>query len=132
MNLVAGETQTVFIRLENAEQPSCFSISNSSIRMDTDETDENQRCLPLFSNTMTPNGDGSNDVFFIENVAEFPNNRLTIYNRWGNIVFETNGYNNDWQGTFDGKTLPFGTYYYTFDFGDDTGRTKSGYISLLR
>jgi gliding motility-associated-like protein len=104
LNLVAGETQTVFIRLENAEQPSCFSISNSSIRTVSLYTSPSPR----------------------------DRQKLTIYNRWGNIVFETNGYNNDWQGTFDGKTLPFGTYYYTFDFGDDTGRTKSGYISLLR
>jgi len=81
---------------------------------------------------MTPNADGANDVFFIQNVETFPNNELTIYNRWGHKVYETRGYANDWDGTYKGKPLPVGTYYYYIKLNDPEDRSHSGYISILR
>lgn len=132
ITLIAGETQTIYIRIENIDYTTCYSVSTVNLRVDNEATDTEQRCMPFFSNTMTPNGDGANDVFYIENVTEFPNNQLTIYNRWGNIVYETNGYLNNWQGTYNGKTLPVGTYYFVFELGDNTGRKHSGYVAILR
>lgn len=66
-------------------------------------------------NAMTPNNDGNNDVFYIENISYYPNNHLSIFNRWGNKVYETDGYNNDW----DGKDLPDATYYYLLELGQN-------------
>jgi gliding motility-associated-like protein len=66
-------------------------------------------------NALTPNGDGNNDVFYINNILLYPNNHLIIYNRWGNKVYETSGYINDWEG----KTLPEATYYYVLELGKD-------------
>ena len=132
INLIAGEDNTIYIRAENAEATTCFSIGTFMIRMDNENTDAADRCMPFFSNTMTPNGDGANDTFFIQNIETFPNNDLTIYNRWGAKVFETTGYNNDWNGTFNGKPLPVGTYYYHIKLNDTDNRVHSGYISILR
>ena len=81
INLAAGVDNTVFIRAENAVAPNCFSVSTVELRMDNENTDLEDRCMPFFANTMTPNGDGANDVFYIENIDTFPNNYLTIYNR---------------------------------------------------
>ncbi|MEM1323898.1 MAG: gliding motility-associated C-terminal domain-containing protein, partial [Bacteroidota bacterium] len=79
---------------------------------------------------VSPNGDGINDELFIQGIEGFPNNELTIFNRWGNQVYSQKGYLNDWGGTYKGKLLPDGTYYYILDDGE--GRSYSGYIQIHR
>ncbi|RMG76862.1 MAG: gliding motility-associated C-terminal domain-containing protein, partial [Bacteroidetes bacterium] len=62
---------------------------------------------------ITPeNQDGLNDVLFIKDLNQFPNNSLIIYNRWGSVVFEAAPYDNSWDGTRNGKRLPEADYYY--------------------
>jgi gliding motility-associated-like protein len=67
------------------------------------------------SNGFSPNGDTINDVWFIDNIWLYPNATIKVFNRWGNKVFTTTGYNNDWNGESteggSGK-LPTGSYYY--------------------
>lgn len=78
----------------------------------------------------SPNEDGMNDAFTIEGVQYFPNNELQVYNRWGNRVLFTKQYKNDWRGTWDGRPLPDGTYFYLFDDGE--GRRFSGPLTIMR
>jgi len=66
----------------------------------------------VIHNTFTPNGDGVNDIWFIENLSQYPDNHLSIYNRNGHVVYEKQGYNNDWDGKYFGNNLPEATYYY--------------------
>jgi large repetitive protein len=86
----------------------------------------------------TPDGDGINDTFVIEGALLFPESEITIFNRWGNVVFETKGYKNDWNGTsnsslnVDGGDLPTGTYYYIFDTKDPSREVVKGYIYIQR
>ncbi|MFT5246864.1 MAG: gliding motility-associated-like protein/uncharacterized repeat protein (TIGR01451 family) [Litorivivens sp.] len=81
---------------------------------------------------ITPNGDGANDTFFITGLENFPNNELYIYNRWGREVFGTANYQNDWEGLWQGQTLPEGTYYYVFKETDTRTSVQQGYIVLHR
>ena len=78
-------------------------------------------CLTIY-NEFSPNGDGVNDFFYIDCINNYPGNRLEVYNRWGSLVHAEDGYNNDWDGTTDGKStdkvLPLGTYYYILDLKD--------------
>ena len=81
-------------------------------------------CL-VFYNEFSPNGDGVNETFVIDCISRYPNNTLKIYNRWGNIVYEKQGYNNEFDGTSNGRAviqqeefLPVGTYYYILELGD--------------
>lgn len=90
---------------------------------------------PIYlSNALTPNGDGSNDVFYIGNIGSYPDNHLTIFNRWGSKVFEAKGYNNDW----DGGDLPVATYYYVLELGKDSNgnsnkqNTYKGTVTIVR
>lgn len=93
-------------------------------------------CLVVY-NEFSPNGDGVNDYFKIDCIARYPNNSLQVYNRWGNIVFQTRSYKNDWDGTTNGRAivqpedqLPVGTYYYVLDLGDGSEpRTDWLYIN---
>ncbi|MEO9257823.1 MAG: gliding motility-associated C-terminal domain-containing protein, partial [Crocinitomicaceae bacterium] len=74
----------------------------------------------------SPNGDGINDLFVIRGILNFPNNNFTIFNRWGNKVFESSPYQNTWDGKcttglYIGKDLlPTGTYFYLLDLKDGT------------
>ncbi len=75
----------------------------------------------------SPNGDGVNDKLEIKNIECFPNNHLQIINRWGNLVYETDSYTNDWNG----DDLPVGTYFYVLDLGNDQ-KTEKGFVYLNR
>lgn len=81
---------------------------------------------------ITPNGDGSNDVFFIEGIENFETNELFVYNRWGHQVYHARNYQNDWMGTWDGKELPEGTYYYVFLDQGINDAIAQGYLVIHR
>lgn len=97
-------------------------------------------CDTDIPNVFTPNGDGLNDVFYIDNLYMHPNSYLKIYNRWGRLEYENTNYDNSW----DGGKAPGGTYYYIFDspeinitkagVGTYTypGLPQTGFLSILR
>jgi gliding motility-associated-like protein len=84
----------------------------------------------VFTNGFSPNGDDVNQFFEIQGAETYPNNSLSIFNRWGNEVFKTNHYQNDWGGTFNGANLMNGTYFYLFN--DGAGSTYTGYVYIRR
>ena len=82
----------------------------------------------------TPNGDGTNDTWEISFVENFPNAIVEIYNRWGVLLFKSDpGYKNKWTGTYNGKPLPIGTYYFIIDLKDpEYPDPYTGPVSILR
>jgi gliding motility-associated-like protein len=100
-------------------------------------------------NGITPNGDGLNDFLWIQGISAYPDNNLKIFNRWGILIFDTDGYEEDAGGNvFTGeadarliieedKKVPTGTYFYVLTFPEDPdknpGKTSySGYLYLNR
>ncbi|MCW3467174.1 DUF7927 domain-containing protein [Chitinophaga nivalis] len=80
-------------------------------------------------NVITPNGDGKNDRFVIPGLNKYPGSSLFIYNRWGNMVYQSKNYDNKW----DGHELNEGTYYYILKLNTPQGeRNYKGWIELLR
>jgi len=70
-------------------------------------------CLISVPNVFTPNDDGFNDVFFIDGLEVYLVNDLQVFNRWGQMVYEQSGYQNDWDGTdVNGDKVSEGTYFY--------------------
>ncbi|TDE49288.1 gliding motility-associated C-terminal domain-containing protein [Flavobacterium sp. GT3P67] len=105
----------------------------------------------LVHNAFSPNGDGINEVFVIDNIDDtvcYPDNTVEIYNRWGVLVFETKGYNNTdkaFKGFSEGRAtiskssgLPAGTYFYILNYTsvDNDGKIimnkKDGYLYLTK
>jgi gliding motility-associated-like protein len=87
----------------------------------------------VFYDVISPNGDGSNDVWYIEGIDRFPQNRLRIYDRWGLLVYATDGYINTWEGRrSDGRELPLGVYYYTLELGDTLPGILKGSVTIIR
>ena len=79
----------------------------------------------------TPNGDGINDAWTIPNLGTFPGVAVRVFDRFGHTVYESQQYNNQWQGTHDGQPLPTGTYYYSITTELDR-QTYQGAVTILR
>ena len=82
------------------------------------------------SNLVTPNGDGFNDTWFVENLEDYPECEVLIFNEFGEIVFQEREYDNDWAGDFQGARLPDGTYYYVITCPDAAALYK-GHVTIL-
>jgi gliding motility-associated-like protein/uncharacterized repeat protein (TIGR01451 family) len=142
-NLNLGETETLTLIATVQIMGSYFTTATIS-GIETDGDLENN----ISSNTsypteffipdgFSPNGDGINDFFVIKGIENYPKNTFIIYNRWGNKVFESSPYNNNWDGEtiegirLGGNKLPTGTYFYLLDLGDKSKIIK-GNIYLNR
>jgi gliding motility-associated-like protein len=83
-------------------------------------------------NVVTPNGDGKNDTWIIENIWAYPNAEVSIFNRYGMEVFKAKPYLNTWDGTYNDKDLPDGAYYYVITNPDNKDIIYKGAINLIR
>ena len=83
-------------------------------------------CIIIIPNIFTPNGDGENDVFYIKGLDSYQNSKLIIYNRWGNKIYESDDYKNNW----DGGNNPDGVYYYVLTL--QNGTSLNGTITILQ
>ncbi|HXK80772.1 MAG TPA: gliding motility-associated C-terminal domain-containing protein [Bacteroidales bacterium] len=107
-----------------------ISDSNDCIYDYEIELPEEKYCIIAF-NTFTPNGDGNNDVWVIENIEQFPYSEIWVFNRNGNQVFYAKNYQNDWDGTYNGKDLPEATYYFIIEPGNSSKLLK-GHVNIIR
>lgn len=78
----------------------------------------------------SPNGDGINDYWKIINIDAFGVCKVKIYNRWGDLVYSSSNYLNDWDGKRNGKMLPQGTYYYLIETPNDG--TYTGPVNIVK
>ncbi|MBP9739719.1 MAG: gliding motility-associated C-terminal domain-containing protein [Chitinophagaceae bacterium] len=85
----------------------------------------------IIPNAFSPNGDGVNETWEIQGLNLFSFCSVEIFNRNGQIVYKSIGYNKPWDGTRNGKPLPVGIYYFVIDKKDGTNKL-SGWISLMR
>ena len=120
---------------DTATTPYILSITynNGCIVSDTVYIRAEAFNLVATPDAFTPNGDNANDTFKILaiSVKEF---KLTIYNRWGGLLFESNDINAGWDGTYRGKPQPEGTYlyFYTLTYLNNKTLSKEGSLTLLR
>ena len=81
----------------------------------------------------TPNGDGYNDTWVIDFVELFPDIEVEIYNRWGELLFRSVGYQQPWDGRYEGGLVPVGTYYYVVVLNDpDFPEPFTGPLTVIR
>lgn len=78
-------------------------------------------------NIFTPNGDGKNDTWHVS--TDLTGCNVSIYNDWGNEVFQSDNYMNDWGGTYKDNPLPEGVYYYLISCG---GTKVAGSVTIIR
>ncbi|MDF2448835.1 MAG: hypothetical protein K0R26_1339 [Bacteroidota bacterium] len=91
----------------------------------------NPECEVAVYTVITANGDGLNDYLVIDNIEKFRDNKVTVFNRWGNKVFSTvnyDNYSNHWDGKSNGKAMDSGTYFYIIEIN---AGTKKGWVELV-
>jgi gliding motility-associated-like protein len=114
----AGDYRVMLILTSNK---GCVDTAYIDVMVIVDELD-----IP---NVITPNGDGYNDKFVIDNIDKLVSSQLIIYNRWGKKVYESNNYQNDW----DGDNLSDGVYYYVLKYETYIESLElSGSVTIMR
>lgn len=121
--------KTIYIKLENAN---CFSTTSFVL--------ETKNCPPIVHNFVSANNDGENDTFHIDGLKDiFLNYKVSIYNRWGTLIWTGNSTSEEWDGfatngiLLDNKEIPAGTYFYIIDLNDpDYSEALTGYLYLTR
>jgi gliding motility-associated-like protein len=112
---ITTNPQRIYVRLDNG---TCHTTASFLLYT--------KKCAPITYNYITPNGDGINDGFFVEGLRNiFLNFKMSIYNRWGNIIWTGDHSKGDWDGVADvekvgseGTTVPAGTYYFVLELND--------------
>lgn len=106
---------------------------NSTTETQDVTINQSEACLDLVTvnDVITPNQDGDNDYWVIENVGFTEGCNVQIFNRWGTQIYETVSYDNSWDGTSsNGEVLPEGVYYYIIQCDDNVN--FRGYITIIR
>ncbi len=114
----------------------CESSSRLEINVTIEDCKEDELIIP---DGFSPNGDEINDAFVIKNIRTlYPNFKIIIYNRWGNVLFEGNANKPDWDGNNQGgmkigdQKSPVGVYFYTISFNDGVKKDVQGRVYLSR
>ena len=128
--LDAAPLQNSIYAVKVVNNKGCFATDSVNIFVD-------QKLQIDIPNAITPNEDGLNDVFILDflvkNPDAFPKNELSIYNRWGDMVYQSKPYQNNWKGTNqNGDPLPAGTYYYILRLDLNEGNVYQGDVTILR
>jgi gliding motility-associated-like protein len=131
VNYIALNTaKTIYIRLDNGS--GCYSITSFELTT--------KNCPPVINNFVSADNDGFNDTFHIEGLKDiFLNHKISIYNRWGKLIWSGNNNSNEWDGfannglLMDNNQLPSGTYYYIIELNDSNyTEPLTGYLYLTK
>lgn len=111
--------------------------NNCTLTTGYDVTKDNCSFDIIVRTVLTPNGDGVNDAWIIEGILFYPGNTVYVYNKWGDLVYNTKNYDNTWMGTNNkGEQLGDGTYYYVLKLNQENkagGKTDfSGFFMIQR
>lgn len=102
----------------------CTAERTAEVQSSTEE------CIQL-TNTFTPNGDGTNDTWFIENIGLYPSAVIQIFNKWGDLLYESKGQYQPWDGTQNGSNLPSGTYFFIVNLNNNSD-LLTGDLTIIR
>jgi len=135
-DMVPGQSETLTISVRASHEGDATQLALVTSNEPDSNAGDNEaigtvKVIALkIPNVFTPNGDGLNDRFEIRGLELYPENRLIIFNRWGNEVYSAKTYTNDW----DGANLSEGTYYYIFELRLHSGhwQTFKGFVTLMR
>ena len=119
------DTPTVSVRIRVTDQDGAFYEKVFTRRLIA-----NPEADLVFYTAFTPDGDGVNDTWTIDNITLHPGARVMVVNSEGNAVFESVGYEQPWDGTFNGNVLPLDTYYYVVELPG--GRNYKGVVTILK
>ena len=87
-------------------------------------------CIEIPS-AFTPNSDGIHDEWTIYGLFNFPDVKVNVFNRWGQLVFNSTGYDIPWDGKYNGVDLPTSTYYYILEI-EEINKVFNGTVTIKK
>ncbi|EZH73046.1 hypothetical protein ATO12_18700 [Aquimarina atlantica] len=134
-NPIATPDQTTTYTVLFTSNQGCIEEDTVTVYVEAQEEDQTRYGF-------SPDGDGINEYWEIHNIENYPNNKVSIYNRWGDIVFEVEGYNNtsrvfrgiaNRKRSLGGDKLPEGTYFFNINIeGSHNLKKQTGFLVLKR
>lgn len=128
-NPLATPTATTVYTVEGTDDNGCPGTATVEVRVKGDLIITKLFPVKFISPN---NGDAINPVWRVENIQDYPQCSVSIYDDKGVQVYDAKPYNNDWDGTFNGKQLPDGVYYYIIRCDGEENTPKTGSITVLR
>lgn len=135
LEVVIGSPTSIIAQSTPIEQSTVYYLAVSNgvcADIDSVTVTVNIDLVTDFPNAFSPNGDGDNDVFEIDHLDQFPDFKLEIYNRWGNLLYTQTDPASFWDGRNNGKDMPVATYYFIFVSGREGDDTIKGSLTLIR
>jgi len=120
-NPVCSPRSSVNYTISATDQFGCVATGTLAVRLVRDV---------VIPNVFTPNGDSINDKWQIKNLVDYSDCHIDIYNRYGQLIYKSIGYNIEWNGTSKGRVLSAGTYYYTIDLKTGT-KPLTGFVDIV-
>ncbi|MBV6484091.1 MAG: hypothetical protein KFKLKKLM_00574 [Flavobacteriales bacterium] len=120
INYSTSGVSTITVSVEVTDK--CLLTSTTSIDIPI------KLCEVIPINIFTPNGDNMNETLFFTNLENYENSELSVFNRWGKMVYSSSNYKNDW----DGDELGDGTYFYILNVNNPAKTIFKGTFTLLR
>ncbi|MES2064855.1 MAG: gliding motility-associated C-terminal domain-containing protein [Bacteroidota bacterium] len=115
----------------NKPQTVTLTVTDANNCQATQQIQIKNQCPDVhLANTFTPNGDGINDTWLVTGIEDDPTVNVKVFNRGGSLVFESKGYTKAWDGTFNGKRLNAGVYYYIITT-EATSEILKGSVTIL-
>ncbi|MFT6054244.1 MAG: gliding motility-associated-like protein, partial [Roseivirga sp.] len=108
-----------------------FSITVNNIEMEPTRKFDKDKKDSRIKNFFSPNGDGTNDSWVIQDILDNPINEVKVFSQNGTLLFSERNYKNTWNGTFNGKAIPPGTYYYEINIYNGESVIK-GFLTIIR
>ena len=135
-NSYTPSTETVgeryyYVTITNRCGTVTSSVAKIEVKADTFTTTSELKKITVY-NGLSVNGDGKNDYFYIRGIEYYPNNRVQVYNRAGEKVFDIKGYDNT-SRVLKGDKMPLGTYYYVLEYYDTQRKeTQIGWLYIQK
>ena len=134
INFESSATLSIRVRVTDSEGltfDKAFTITVKDVAQEDNKFNDPVTAANKPKNFFTPNGDGTNDTWVIEDILDNPINEVKVYSQAGKLVFSQRNYENDWDGTFDGEPIPPGTYYYEINIYNGESIIR-GFLTILR
>ena len=108
-----------------------ISITTQTVTIRVQDTPENADGNPVIFTAFSPNDDGVNDTWTIPNLERYPRSMVKVFNSDGIELYTNVGYTTKWDGTYQGRVMPLGTYYYLIKLNDESKTIYKGHLMII-
>ena len=134
INFESNTTLSIRVRVTDSgglSYEEVFSITVNNVELEEIRDFTKDAPDARIKNFFSPNGDGVNDLWVIEDILDNPINEVKVFSQNGTMIFSQRNYKNTWNGTYNGEAIPPGTYYYEINVYNGEQIVR-GFLTIIR